>query len=155
VNAPYGPGPPQPPTDALPPDAPATIEDVRAARRWMLVALAWAIAASIIAVLALVQASDDEPADTRTTPDLTPRLERFESQTNDRLDAFSKRLDDRAAADDVQKLDKRLAEVEDDASTAKTDNGRQGDAIEQLQTDVDDLKKRVEELEQQSEQPPP
>jgi hypothetical protein len=71
VTAPVG----GPPLDALPPDAPATIEDVRASRRWTVVALVWAIAASAIAVIALVQNSNDnannQPA--QTSQAVTPQ----------------------------------------------------------------------------------
>jgi septal ring factor EnvC (AmiA/AmiB activator) len=148
VTAPIG----EPPLEALPPDAPATVEDVRVGRRWTWVALAWAIAASAIAVLALLQAGDDNKTSntqTQTTPDLTPRLTRFEKETNDRLDAFSRRLSDRAAQSDIQKLDKRLSRAEDDASQAKSDAADQGDTITQLQADVKDLQQRVDDLEQQ------
>lgn len=151
----------EPPLDALPPDAPATVEDVRASRRWTVVALAWAIAASAIAVLALIQAGKDDNSNktpTQTTQSVSPKdLEDFKSQTNDRLDAFSRRLNDAAAQTDVQKLDKRLAKAEDDASQAKDDAGKQTDSITQLQADVKDLQQRVDDLEsqQQSQQTTP
>ena len=145
-----GPVPPgQPPLDSLPPDAPATVEDVRASRRWTWVALAWAIAASAIAVIALVAANDDSGNEsTQTTADPTPRIERLEKQTNDRLDAFSRRLNGTAKQSDLQKLEKRLAKAEDDAATAKEDSAKAADTIDKQQTDIDDLKQRVEELEQ-------
>ena len=149
MTAPIG----EPPLDALPPDAPATVDDVRASRRWTAVALAWAIAASAIAVIALIQANDDGAADktpAQATQSVTPQqLQALEKQTNDRLDAFSRRLNDRAAEADIQKLDKRLAEAEDDASQAKTDASKQGDSVTQLQADVKDLQQRVDELEAQ------
>lgn len=146
MTAPIG----EPPLDALPPDAPATVEDVRASRRWTWVALAWAVAASAIAVLALVQGTnEDDSAPAQTTPDLTPRLESFEKETNDRLDAFSRRLNDRAAQADVQKLDKRVQRAEEDASQAKDDAGEQADSVTKLQADIEDLQQRVDELESQ------
>jgi chromosome segregation ATPase len=139
--------------EALPPDAPATVEDVRASRRWTIVALAWAIAASAIAVIARVQNSNDNSNDNppaQTTPSVSPKqLRDFEKQTNDRLDAFSGRLSDRAASADVQKLDKRLSQAEDELSQAKDDESKQGDTITQLQTDLKDLQQRVDELESQ------
>jgi septal ring factor EnvC (AmiA/AmiB activator) len=149
VTGPIG----EPPLEALPPDAPATVEDVRASRRWTVVALAWAIAASAIAVLALIQAGKDDSSGktpTQTTQSVSPKdLEDFKNQTNDRLDAFSRRLNDAAAQTDVQKLDKRLAKAEDDASQAKDDAGKQTDSITQLQADVKDLQQRVDDLESQ------
>jgi chromosome segregation ATPase len=151
VNAPIG----QPPLDALPPDAPATVEDVRASRRWTWVALAWAIAASAIAVIALVTSSDNSSSNnSQTTTDLTPRIDKLEQDTNARLDAFSRRLTDKASSADLQKLDKRLTTVEDDVTQAKDDLTqakddltKQTDTVTQLQTDVKDLQQRVSDLE--------
>ena len=148
-------GPPvEPPLDALPPDAPATVEDVRASRRWTVVALAWAVAASAIAVLALIQAGKDDNSNTntqtQTTQTVSPKdLEDFQKQVNDRLDAFSRRLNDTASAADLQKLDKRLAQVEDDVSQLQADTGKTSDSVTQLQADVKDLQQRVDDLENQ------
>jgi peptidoglycan hydrolase CwlO-like protein len=143
VSPPIG----QPPFDAVPPDAPATVEDVRASRRWTWVALAWAIAASAIAVIALVTADSSGSSNTQTSTDLTPRIDKLERDTNARLDAFSRRLSDKAAAGDLQKLDKRLTTVEDDLTKAQDDLTKQSDAVTQLQTDVKDLQQRVSDLE--------
>jgi peptidoglycan hydrolase CwlO-like protein len=112
--------------------------------------MAWAIAASAIAVIALISAGDNSKGAT-TTPatDLTPRVDKLERDTNARLDAFSRRLNDKAAATDVQKLDKRLTKAEDDASQTKDDVSKQGDTITQLQADVKDLQQRVDDLEAQ------
>jgi septal ring factor EnvC (AmiA/AmiB activator) len=155
-------GPGEPPLDALPPDAPATVEDVRASRRWTIVALAWAVAASAIAVIALIQAGKDDNSNTttqtQTTQSVSPKdFEDFQKQVNDRLDAFSKRLSDTASASDVQKLDKRLATVEDDLSKVQDDSGKTNDNVTQLQADVKDLQQRVDDLEnqQQSQQTTP
>ena len=144
MNVPIG----QPPLDALPPDAPATVEDVRASRRWTWVALAWAIAASAIAVIALVTSSNNSSSNgSQATTDLTPRIDKLEQDTNARLDAFSRRLSDKASSADLQKLDKRLTTVEDDLTQTKDDLTKQSDAVTQLQTDVKDLQQRVTDLE--------
>ena len=140
----------QPPLDAVPPDTPATVEDVRASRRWTWVALVWAIAASAIAIIALVQdnknSSDNNQA--QTSQAVTPQqFQDFQKQVNDRLDAFSRRLNDTASTADVDKLDKRLTQVEDDASKAQTNETKQNDAVTQLQSDVKDLQNRVNDLE--------
>jgi Skp family chaperone for outer membrane proteins len=146
------------PVEQLPPDAPATIEDVRASRRWTWVALAWAVAASAIAAIALVSANnnsnDNPPA--QSSQDVTQELQSFEKQVNDRLDAFGRRLNGTASDSDVQKLDKRLTQVEDDASNAKDAETKQSDAITQLQSDMKDLQQRVDQLEknQQGQQSP-
>jgi peptidoglycan hydrolase CwlO-like protein len=115
------------------------------------VALAWAVAASAIAVIALVntnnKTSNNAPA--QTSPDVTQQLTKFEQDTNARLDAFSRRLSDKAAQADVASLDKRLTKVEDDAAQAKSDATKQAATIQQLQTDVKDLQQRVSDLETQ------
>ena len=164
MTAPVTPPPPgEPPLDVLPPDAPATVEDVRASRRWTWVALAWAVAASAIAVIALIQ--DDKSNDTTTTTstqqtqtaeNLQQSLQQFQKQTNDRLDAFSRRLNDTASQSDVDKVDKRLTQVEDDlsqtksdVSQTKSDVSKQSAPIQQLQSDVKDLQQRVDDLENQ------
>jgi chromosome segregation ATPase len=149
VNAPIG----QPPLDALPPDALATLEDVRASRRWTWVALAWAVAASAIAVIALVTSDNSSSSNSQTTPDLTPRIDKLEQNTNARLDAFSRRLNDKASSADLQKLDKRLTTVEDDLRRAKDDLTKQSAVVTQLQTDVKDLQQRVSDLESKQQNP--
>jgi septal ring factor EnvC (AmiA/AmiB activator) len=142
------------PHEALPPDAPATVEDVRVARRWTWVAFAWAIAASAIAILALIRAGNDssDNAPVQPTQDLAGQIRRFEHQTNDRLDAFNRRLGDAAAGSDLRKLDRRLATVEDDLSKVQTTSSDQADTIKKLQTQVSDLDGRVSKLEQQQSQ---
>ena len=144
----------EPPLEALPPDAPATVEDVRASRRWTWVALAWAIAASAIAVIALIQTTDDsndtQTQTTSTSSSVTPQqFQDFQKQVNDRLDAFSRRLNDTASASDLEKIDKRLSSIEDDVSSAKDAASKQDDSLTQMQADIKDLQQRVDDLEQQ------
>lgn len=144
----------EPPLDALPPDAPATVEDVRVGRRWTWVALVWAVAASAIAVIALLQANNNDnnaqTSTTTTSSQVTPQqFDDLQKQTNARLDAFSHRLNDQAAQADLAKLDKRVTQTEDDLSQAKDDNSKNADAITQLQSDLKDLQQRVQDLEDQ------
>jgi septal ring factor EnvC (AmiA/AmiB activator) len=152
LTTPAGP-PPGAPLDALPPDAPATVEDVRATRRWTWVALAWAAAASAVAVIALVTTNQEKTNASAQAPaaaDLRARVAQLEKQTNDRLDAFNRRLGAKAPAADLQKLDKRLTTVEQDLAKAAKAETAQADAITKLQADVKDLQTRVQKLEQQS-----
>jgi septal ring factor EnvC (AmiA/AmiB activator) len=133
-------------------DAVATVEDVRTSRRWTIVALVWAIAASAIAIIALVNANDNSsntpPA--QTTQSVSQKqLQDFENQVNDRLDAFSRRLNDTASQSDVQKLDKRLSQVEDDVSQLKDGSRKTNDTVTQTQADIKDLQQRVNDLESQ------
>jgi septal ring factor EnvC (AmiA/AmiB activator) len=152
VTAPIG----GPPLEHLPPNAPATVEDVRASRRWTWVALAWAIAASAIAVIALLQDSgsnNNQKTTTQPAQTVSPKdLQDFQNQTNDRLDALSGRLNDTASKSDLQKLDTRLTKAQNDASQAKSDASKQASTITQLQADVKDLQQRVSDLENQQQQ---
>jgi septal ring factor EnvC (AmiA/AmiB activator) len=138
--------PPEPPLEALPPDAPATVEDVRATRRWIWVALAWAIAASAIALFALLN-QDDQARNQPVAPDNSARLSRLERDTRQRLDAFERRLGNRASQDDVRKLERRLARAEDDAAQAKKDAAAAKDADTKQDQRLDDLEGRVDDLE--------
>jgi septal ring factor EnvC (AmiA/AmiB activator) len=132
------------PSPAVPPDRPepATAEDLRGVRRWLLVAGVWAVAATAIAVIALVTANrdDDEEQNARTAGQIT----RVQNQLTERLDELEDRLGELAPAEDVTKLDNRLKKVEDGAS-------RTSDRLDALGDDLDDLQSRVEELEQQAE----
>jgi predicted nuclease with TOPRIM domain len=148
VTSPVG----EPPFETLPPDAPATLDDVRASRRWTVVALVWAVAASAIAVIALIQTgnNDAQQTQTQTSQSVTQQqFEQFQQETNARLDAFSRRLTDRAAEAVVQKLDKRLSQLDDEVSQLSDDAGKQTDTVTQLQSDVKDLQQRVNDLESQ------
>jgi septal ring factor EnvC (AmiA/AmiB activator) len=136
------------PQDYPPPDAPATVEDVRASRRWTYVAFAWAVAASIIAVLALIQANkSDNTGQPAPGADVASQLQSFEKQVNDQLTQFSQRLDQTASADDLAKIDKRLTSVEDDVAKLKTSSSDQNNTVTKMQSDLSDLSKRVDQLE--------
>lgn len=151
MTAPAGPPPPDPPLESLPPDAPATVEDVRAARRWTFVALAWAIAASAIALFALL-GEDDEPPPA-APPDNSARINRLERETRQRLDAFERRIGDTASDDDLRKLERRLGTSEDDADEAKTDAAQAKSTNTVQRERLDDLEQRVEDLESAENQP--
>jgi vacuolar-type H+-ATPase subunit I/STV1 len=125
-----------------PPPEPATRDDLRALRRWLLVAGVWAAAATAIAIIALVKANDasNQEETARTTGQLT----REQRALSGRIDDLEGRLDELAPSEDVTKLDQRLKKVESSAS--KTDN-----RVEALGKDLDDLQSRVEDLEQADE----
>jgi septal ring factor EnvC (AmiA/AmiB activator) len=132
---------------AVPPDrpAPATTDDVRALRRWLLVAGVWAAAATAIAVIALVTANQDDSEEigARTAS----QIGRVQRSLTERLDQIEQRLDELAPAEDVTRLDNRLKKVEQTGS-------RTSDRVDAIGDDVDDLQSRVEDLEQQAETTP-
>ena len=67
--------------------------------------------------------------------------------SNDYVKAINKVQTD--FVNNVQKLDKRLSQTEDDVSQTKGDVSKQGDTITQMQTDIKDLQQRVGDLENQ------
>jgi predicted nuclease with TOPRIM domain len=127
------------------PARPATTDDIRSVRRWLLVAGVWAAAATAIAVIALITANQDDSEEigARTAS----QIGRVQRDLNERLDQIEQRLDELAPAEDVTRLDNRLKKVEEAASKAS-------DRIDTVADDVDDLQSRVEELEQQPETTP-
>jgi TolA-binding protein len=125
-------------------ERPATLADIRSLRRWLAVAAVWAVAATALGVIALLEANKDDSADqTRAAGELG----RVQKQLNSRIDDLEGRIDELPTSDDVSKLDGRLKAVEGkvDKSTAATD--RLSSRVDDLDGRVDDLESRVEELE--------
>jgi predicted nuclease with TOPRIM domain len=118
----------------------ATLGELRSTRRWLAVAGVWAVAATALAVFALIEANkDDDAARTQAAGELG----RVQRALNDRIDELESRIDELPTSDDVSKLDDRLKQVEDGADRTGTD-------IERLANRFDDLEGRVDELEQSS-----
>jgi septal ring factor EnvC (AmiA/AmiB activator) len=128
--------PPPAPPPAPPPDL-ATKDDIRALRRWLLVAGVWAVAATAIAVIALIQANKDDSA--KIGEQTASQIGRVQKELNKRLDDVEARLSDLAPSSDVAKLDRRLKKVEDDLSKATTKLDKTGAQVDDLRTKVDDL----------------
>jgi uncharacterized protein HemX len=135
------PKPPAPPATAPPArPAPATQDDLRSLRRWLLVAGVWAAAATAIGIIALVQANKDDSAEIGAQT--ANQVGKVQRDLNNRLDDIEKQLDGLAPASDIARLDKRLKQVEDDASKA-------GVQLEKVSGRVDDLENRVDDVESQ------
>jgi TolA-binding protein len=144
-------GPPPPRAGDVAPyvedERPATLADIRNLRRWLAVAAVWAVAATALAVIALLEASEDDSADrTRAASELG----RVQQQLNARLDDLESGIEDLPTADDVSKLDGRLKSVEDNLDKNTTATGRLSGRVDDLEGRVDDLESRVEELEASS-----
>jgi septal ring factor EnvC (AmiA/AmiB activator) len=119
-------------------DRAATLGELRSTRRWLAVAGVWAVAATALAVFALIEAGqEDESARTRAAGELG----RVQRALNDRIDELESSVDDLPTSADVSKLDNRIKDVEDAADKAATDTERLGNRL-------DDLEARVDELEQ-------
>ena len=125
-------------------ERPATLADIRSLRRWLAVAAVWAVAATALGVIALLEANKDDNADQTKA---AGELGRVQQQLNSRIDDLESRIDELPTSDDVSKLDDRLKTVEDkvDKSTAASD--RLSSRVDDLDGRIDDLESRVEALE--------
>jgi TolA-binding protein len=132
--------------EPLPPpsedDRAATVGDVRSNRRWIAVTAVWAIAATALAVFALIEANKDE--DSGEGQRVAEELGRVQRDLNDRIDDLESRIDELPTSDDLSNLDNRIQDIEQRLD-------RQAAGAEELGGRVDDLESRVEELEQSSE----
>jgi TolA-binding protein len=147
--------PPRAPQDPLPragdvapyveDDRPATLADIRNLRRWLAVAAVWAVAATAIAVFALLEANKDDSGDRDRA---AGELGRVQRQLNERIDDLEARMDELPTSEDLSKLDGRLSEVEDGADQAATQSERLTGRVDELEGRIDELETRVEELEQ-------
>jgi septal ring factor EnvC (AmiA/AmiB activator) len=132
-----------PPPPHLEDDRAATYGELRTTRRWLAVAGVWAVAATALAVFALIEANKDD--DTART-EAAGQLGRVQSQLNDRIDDLESRVDELPTSDDLSNLDNRIKDIEEASDRTATD-------IERLGNRLDEVETRVDELEQASQQP--
>ena len=126
---------------------PATQGDVRNLKRWLWVSLVWAVAASAIALMALL--SDDTGDD---DADRSSASSRQVQRLDERIDEVDQKLDGRAADEQVEELNGRVDELEEQIEAAGDDDGPSQAEVDELGTELGELEARVEELESQ---PPP
>jgi chromosome segregation ATPase len=125
-------------------DRPATLADIRSLRRWLAVAGIWAVAATALGVIALIEANKDDSANQTKA---AGELGRVQKELNSRIDDLESRIDDLPTSDDVSKLDARLKAVENDADKSKAAADKLSGRVDGLETRVDDLESRVDDLE--------
>lgn len=111
-------------------------------RRWVLVAGVWAVAATAIALIALLDSSDRDAR--KQADDVATRSARTERKLDARLDGLETRLAGLPRSDDVSKLQERLLRAESAASKAA--EGSRG-----AERKVTDLEERVQTLEDTAE----
>jgi septal ring factor EnvC (AmiA/AmiB activator) len=141
----------QPPTSPEPdPNAPATREDVRSLRRWLIVVGVWAVAASAIGIIALI-ASDDSGSGKSTATD--SRINQLERNLSNRIQGLEDEVSKAAKPEDVEKLDSRIKDLSQEVSDAKDASESAKETADDLKTTTDDLEKRVEDLEQRQQNP--
>jgi septal ring factor EnvC (AmiA/AmiB activator) len=129
-----------PPAPYVEDDRPATVGDLRSLRRWLLVTAVWAVAATALGVIALIQANkDDDSGRTQSAADLA----RVQKDLAGRIDDLQAQVDELPTSDDLSKLDGRIKDVEKKADSTGSD-------IDKLNGRVDDLEQRVDDLESSS-----
>jgi chromosome segregation ATPase len=130
-------------------ERPATLADIRSLRRWLAVAAVWAVAATALGVIALLEANKDDSADqTRAAGELG----RVQTQLNSRMDDLESRIAELPTSDDVSKLDGRLKTVEGKVDKTTAATNRLSSRVDDLKGRVDDLNGRVDDLESRVEE---
>ena len=132
--------------EGAPPHRPASPEplstdDIRGLRRWVMVAAVWAVAATVIALIALLDTSDSQAE--KDADAATDRIVKLQRALDGRLDGLETRLAGLARSDDVARLQQRLSRVEKSASEAAESSKSADDK-------AGDLERRVEQLEDEA-----
>jgi len=134
--------PATPTTPEVPPpeaaeERPVTRDDLRALRRWILVAGVWAVAATAVALIALLDTSGDDAARTAEgAANSATQVRDAQGRLDKRLDELDARLGDLPQADDVSNLQTRLSKIEDTSKKASTDAGDAEDKLTALEDRV-------------------
>ena len=119
----------------------ATLGELRSTRRWLAVAAVWAVAATALAVFALIEANKEDDAGRAQA---AGELGRVQRGLNERIDDLESRVDELPTSDDLSKLDGRIKDIEAAADKTASD-------VERLGGRLDDVETRVDELEQANE----
>jgi hypothetical protein len=129
----------------VPDDAPALVGDVRNLRRWLVVAGVWAVAASAIAIIALLKANQNDQPKTPPSAVTASQLSGVQRGLDQRIKALEKQLEQAPSSTDVSKLDSRLKAAETKVDGLSSD-------LKAQRKDVDALTSRVDKVEQHQKQ---
>jgi septal ring factor EnvC (AmiA/AmiB activator) len=120
----------------------ATFGELRSTRRWLAVAAVWAVAATALAVFALIEANkNDDAAQTQAAGELG----RVQRALNDRIDELESRVDELPTSDDLSKLDNRIKDIENSADRTSADIERLGNRLDDAESRLDDLEQAQQE----------
>ena len=137
-----GGSPPEPPSDRPPaPDGdarPATIADLRSLRRWLVVAAVWAVAATAIAVLAFITASDDDDQRLAETNNQAQSIQR---RVNRQVEQLETRLEQLPQSSSIRGLQQNLTRL-----TRVT--ARQDRQLAAIGTQLETIRERIATLEE-------
>ena len=116
-----------------------TRDDLKSLRRWVIVAGVWAVAATAIGLIALLDTSD---SDAQKQADATAnRVAKNQRELDARIDKLEGKVEGLPTSQDASKLEERLAKVESDSSKAAED----AKAARQKVSDLEDRVKTLEE----------
>jgi septal ring factor EnvC (AmiA/AmiB activator) len=142
LSQPEPPRGPEPPLEPVDDAAPATVGELRSLRRWLVVAGVWAVAASAIAIIALLSANNNDQPKRSPGAVTGAQLTGVQRDLDQRIDALEKKAKSAPSSSDVSKLEDRLKTVEDRSDSTRSD-------LKAVRSDLDDLKKRVDDVEKQ------
>jgi phage shock protein A len=130
--------PPTPPPAprADPDDEPATQGELRTLRRWLIVAGVWAVAATAIGVIALVDARDAKDKASNNASVSGADLRSSEKKLNDRIDKLETEIKALPSSQDVNGLKSDLAGLTKKVNTAQDDAKSATDATTKLEQRV-------------------
>jgi DNA repair exonuclease SbcCD ATPase subunit len=126
-------------------EAPATRGELRSLRRWVAVAGVWAVAATAVAIIALLDEDGDDEAD--AARDSAAQVSRVQRELDRRLDDLEERVQQLPQSEDVRRLDNRLKEAEERSADASGDARRAGEGIDDLERRLDDLERQMQQQE--------
>jgi TolA-binding protein len=126
-------------------EQPATRGELRTLRRWLAVAGVWAVAATAIAIIALLDKDESSDAGAR---DSAAQVSRVQRELDRRLDDLEEQVRDLPRSDDLRKLEGRLQQSEEQASGASEDASRADDKAGDVERRVEDLERQVDDLQQ-------
>lgn len=127
-------------------ERPATAGELRTLRRWVAVAGVWAVAATAVALIALLDGNGDEPRRASGNDRVARELRALERTTTERLDELEEAVEDAASPEDLEELAERVEELEADLERAAESAGDAEDAVGELGTRLGELESRVDEL---------
>jgi hypothetical protein len=118
---------------------PVTRDDLKSLRRWVIVAGVWAVAATAIALIALLDTSGDDAGEKAEAD--AAKVAKDQRALDARIDKLESQLEGLPQSEDVSKLEGRLATVERDAKKAAADSKSAGEKV----TDLEDRVKTLED----------
>ena len=135
---------PQAPASSDAARGPVTRDDLKALRRWVLVAGVWAVAATAVALIALLDSSkgdteqraSDAQQRAAEVEKRAIKLDRDQKGFATRIDEVESRLGALAPLTDVSKLQDRVGRAEENASEANDRVGGSSDKVKSLEDRV-------------------